>query len=60
MEVRLLDLDGAVADQPAIAAASRRLPLGDWGPRLRLGCGWDAFARFEADLARRCGSTRDR
>lgn len=56
MEVRLLDLDGGVAGQ---ALPARRLRLREWGPSLRLACGWDAFARFEIDLARRLRSTRD-
>ena len=59
MEVRLLDLDGGVARQPALAALSHRVDLRRWGPMLRLACGWDAFAQFEADLARRLGGTRD-
>ncbi|MBY0229785.1 MAG: hypothetical protein K2W96_10935, partial [Gemmataceae bacterium] len=56
MEVRLLDLDGSVAGQ---SLPARRFGLREWGPLLRLACGWDAFARFEIDLARRLGSTRD-
>ncbi|MFO0843351.1 MAG: hypothetical protein U0797_13290 [Gemmataceae bacterium] len=53
MDVRILDLDGGVAAQPSLKArASSVVPLRNWGPRLRLACGWRAFARFERDLDR--------
>ncbi|MFO0879838.1 MAG: hypothetical protein U0840_21030 [Gemmataceae bacterium] len=53
MEVRILDLDGAIAAQPGVVAAAREIvPLRSWGPRLRLACSWSAFATFERDLAR--------
>ncbi len=60
MDVRLFDLDGSVADQPLVCQrATRLVDLRPWGPRLRMACGWDAFRRFEIDLSRRLGATRD-
>ena len=60
MDVRILDLDGSVAGQPRLAACAKNLLQADtWGPRLRMACGWGAFERFEIDLARQLGSTRD-
>src|SRR5205823_5520334 len=59
-DVRILDLDGGVARQRRLAAlASRTLPLGEWGPRLRLACGWRSFRRFEEALARAAGAPGD-
>jgi hypothetical protein len=61
MDVRILDLDGSVAQQPRLAAcATDILDADTWGPQLRMACRWEAFARFEVDLARRMNSTRDR
>lgn len=53
MSVRILDLDGSVAAQGALVARQRAsvLPLAEWGPRLRLACGWRAFRAFEGALA---------
>jgi hypothetical protein len=60
MDVRILDLDAGVARQPRLArAASDILSLKEWGPRLRLACGWGAFRRFEDALARAAGGPSD-
>jgi hypothetical protein len=61
MDVRILDLDGSVAQQPRLAArAADILDVDSWGPQLRMACRWEAFGRFEVDLARQMNSTRDR
>jgi hypothetical protein len=61
MQVRILDLDGGVARQPRLRQRARQcLPLLPWGPRLRMGCSWAAFRRFEADLAGLAQGNRDR
>ena len=60
MDVRILDLDGSVAQQPRLAArANELIAANTWGPMLRMACGWGAFGRFEVDLARQLNSTRD-
>ncbi len=59
MNVRILDLDGSVAEQPALRTrAVQIIPLRDWGPRLRLACSWRAFTQFETHLDRQLMSTR--
>src|SRR5262245_36838466 len=61
MDVRILELDGSLLAQPALL---RRRPhacdLSDWGPRIRLACGFGRFARFEQALADRLGGRMDR
>lgn len=60
MELRTLDLDGALLAQPALLRRqSAVITLRDWGPFIRLGCGFRRFRRFEADLADRCGARGD-
>jgi hypothetical protein len=60
MQIRILDLDGAVAGQPGVRfQAQRVLPLRRWGPRLRIACGWGAFRRFERHLAQLAGESHD-
>jgi hypothetical protein len=56
MDVRILDLDGSVAEQPTLkAGASAVVDLRDWGPRIRLACGWRSFKDFEQVLGQRIG-----
>ena len=61
MDVRILDLDGALTAQPALADGRRVVDgLQRWGPRIRLACGFGRFRRFEqalADRARRRHAT---
>jgi hypothetical protein len=61
MLVRILDLDGAVSCQERLRRrATYSVPLTGWGPRLRLGCGWREFNRFEDELTELLGDRRDR
>jgi hypothetical protein len=61
MPIRILDLDGGLVQQRQLRdLAHSCLPLGDWGPRLRLACARSTFARFEHDLAQGLGGRHDR
>jgi hypothetical protein len=61
MLVRILDLDGAVSSQERLRRrATQCVALTGWGPRLRLGCRWREFCRFEEALSKRLGGRRDR
>ncbi len=59
MNLRILDLDGSIADQALVAAGTARVALRHWGPRLRLACGFRRFRAFERDLADRLGTESD-
>ena len=60
MDVRILDLDGALTAQPALAGGRRVVDgLQPWGPRIRLACRFGRFRRFERALADRLGGDRD-
>jgi hypothetical protein len=52
MRARILDLDGAVAEQSDLLRALRPEvhDLRAWGPALRLGCSWRRFRAFERAL----------
>lgn len=54
---RILALDDGLVRQKALLRRSRAgiLPLGGWGPRVRLGCSWRAFRRLERDLTELAG-----
>jgi hypothetical protein len=54
MRVRILDLDGSVAQQSRflVASSAEVIPLQDWGPRLRLACSFGRFRHFEESLSR--------
>lgn len=58
MQIRVLDLDGAIPRQETLM--NRYQPavhdLQRWGPRIRLGCRFGRFAKFEKFLA---GALRD-
>src|SRR4051794_8509939 len=62
MQTRVLDLDGSVRGQRGLCRRSRAhvVPLQEWGPRLRLACGFGAFGRFERALAEELGEQHDR
>ena len=53
MRVRILDLDGGLLLQKRLLAqcGPEVVSLRDWGPRVRLGCRFGAFRRFEEALA---------
>jgi hypothetical protein len=52
MEIRILDLDGSVAQQEQLCGRyhPRILALDPWGPHIRLACGFGRFRRFEKEL----------
>jgi hypothetical protein len=53
MHVHILDLDGSICRQQELLARHEptRSDLRDWGPSLRLGCGFGRFRRFEKVVA---------
>jgi hypothetical protein len=61
MHIRTLDLDGSLALQDRFTARYRPAAFDAraWGPRLRLGCGFGRFRRFERALAGLFGSEKD-
>jgi hypothetical protein len=52
MQTQVLDLDGSLAPQAAVRALCRpvTVPLGSWGPRIRMACAFRRFRRFEREL----------
>lgn len=61
MHIRILDLDGSILLQHEIVRRYRPevIRAQDWGPRLRLACGFGRFRRFEQTLAERFGCPTD-
>jgi hypothetical protein len=60
MDVRILNLDGSLIDQSAVAAYEPTIhDLRFWGPRLRLSCRFGRFRAFERDLAKQLGAPTD-
>lgn len=59
MHVQQLHLDDALAGQVRLAGilSSSSHDLRDWGPRIRLACGFGRFRRFEQTLARMLGTS---
>jgi hypothetical protein len=55
MHVQILDLDGSICRQRHLLARyeSACTDLREWGPLIRLGCGFGRFLRFEKALAAR-------
>lgn len=53
MDLRILDLDGSVSLQPELVARgpARIFAAREWGPSIRLACGFARFRRFEQRLA---------
>ena len=60
MDVRILDLDGALTSQETLAAACPVIhDTREWGPRIRLACGFGRFRRFEQGLSNLLGGETD-
>lgn len=61
MNVRILDLDESLLQQPGLTALCRPTvhSLAQWGPRIRLACNYSRFRRFEEHLADWLGSQTD-
>jgi hypothetical protein len=61
MHIRVLDLDGSLLGQQTLLTRYRpeMFFAGDWGPGIRLGCGFGRFRRFEQALEGQISSTRD-
>jgi hypothetical protein len=59
MQIRILDLDGSVTAQPAIADRFPTFHAADWGPRIRLACGHGRFRSFERHLTDVLGGSTD-
>src|SRR5262245_31168643 len=57
MDVQILDLDGSLLAQHGLFSRLQPavFPLRKWGKRIRLGCGFGRYRRFERSLARRLG-----
>jgi arginase family enzyme len=58
MRTRVIDLDGSISAQDRVLRLFRPdvYDMRQWGPRLRLGCRWNRFYRFERRLDRLFGS----
>lgn len=58
MDVRILDLDGAVTTQRAFVArhAPVVIPMREWGPRIRICASHPRYRRFAAACAERCAA----
>jgi hypothetical protein len=61
MHVRILDLDDSILRQGEVLRHYRPqvIPLGEWGPAIRMGCGFRRFRRFEQALGDALGCTLD-
>jgi hypothetical protein len=60
MDIRILDLDGSIIAQEAFQRHRVSLCAArDWAPRVRLGCSFGSFRRFERTLADRLGGPTD-
>lgn len=61
MEARIIDLDGSLFPQRAVAARSGAIvyPARDWGPRIRLASSFRRFACFERALTGLLGTAAD-
>jgi hypothetical protein len=61
METRIIDLDGSLFPQRAVAARSRAIvyPARQWGPGIRLACSFRRFSRFEQALTHLFGTAAD-
>jgi hypothetical protein len=58
MKLRILDLDGGLTVQTALRRQRPEVvPCQGWGPRIRLGCSFGRFRRFEASLSGRLGQS---
>jgi hypothetical protein len=60
MKLRILDLDGGLTVQPSLRRQRPEVVACEgWGPRVRLGCSFGRFRRFEASLAAQVGGKVD-
>jgi arginase family enzyme len=60
MKLRILDLDGGLTVQPALRRQRPEVvPCQGWGPRIRMGCSFGRFRRFERSLTQRLGRRPD-
>jgi hypothetical protein len=60
MDVRILDLDGAITTQKALVGGRRPVhDVRDWGPRIRMACAFGQFRRFEQNLSDMLGGEAD-
>ena len=60
MDVRILDLDGALTPQTDLVRGRRVVDgLRPWAPLIRIACGFGRFRRFEQALADRLGGASD-
>jgi hypothetical protein len=60
MHVRILDLDGGLTAQEAVARRADAIyRLQAWGPRVRLACSFGRFGRFRRALAEHLGGETD-
>ncbi len=61
MDLRIVDLDGSLRKQPRLLrqVSPAIHDLGDWGPRVPLGCSFRRFEQFESALAAVLGSAHD-
>ncbi len=61
MYTRILDLDGSIPRQTGVLSGYRPeiIPLAEWGPAIRMGCGFGRFRRFERVLAKALGDDLD-
>jgi hypothetical protein len=60
MHVRILDLDGGLTAQEAVARRADAIyRLQDWGPRVRMACSLGRFRRFRRALAGHLGGETD-
>lgn len=59
MEARIIDLDGSLFPQRAVAQRTGAVvyPARHWGPRIRLACSFRRFRRFEQEVSRLLGET---
>jgi hypothetical protein len=51
MDVRILDLDGALAQQSLVCEQASTYPAQDWGPYVRMACSFGTFRRLERALS---------
>jgi hypothetical protein len=61
MDVRIVDLDGSIPAQRELLAAyqPRIIAMVDWGPSIRMACGFRRFRRFQATLDDRLQTRHD-
>jgi hypothetical protein len=60
MHVRILDLDGGLTAQQAVARRADAIyRLQEWGPRVRMACSFGRFRRFRQTLAEHLGGDQD-